>query len=317
MMARNVALAVAFFAALVFSTPSRALEKVRYAYPAKSLNYLPLFLGKDKGIYAAEGIDLELVLVTSRIQVTALTTGDLEFSGAQSQVSSAAALGFPVKVVGFITIKPTFWLVGRPEIHVIGDLKGKVIGITAIGSSTDTLARYLVRKHGLVPDKEVTLFATGTTANILAALNGGSVQAGMLSPPFHSMARLMGFHILAYLGDYVEQSLSGVGTSDKMLREHPETVTRVLRATLKSLRFVRQNKEETIQYIAREWKVDRPLAVELYGSMLPAFSPDGGMNEKGIRDALEREMGRVDKKDEIPLSRVVDLRLLKEAQKGL
>jgi len=294
-----------------------AAEKVRYAFPAKSLNYLPLFLGKDKGIYAAEGIDLELVLVTSRIQVSALTTGDLEFSGAQSQVSSAAALGFPVKVVGFITIKPTFWLTARPEIRSIADLKGKIIGITAIGSSTDTLARYIVRKHGLVPDKEVALFATGTTANILAALNGGSVQAGMLSPPFHSMAKLMGFHILAYLGDHVEQSLSGVGTSDKMLRERPETVKRVLRATLKSLRFVRQNKEETVQYIVREWKVDRPLAEELYASMLPAFSADGSMNEKGIRDALEREMGRVDKKDEIPLSRVVDLRPLREVQKGL
>jgi ABC-type nitrate/sulfonate/bicarbonate transport system substrate-binding protein len=311
---RRVAIALLV---LAFASCVHAAEKIRYAYPAKSLNYLPLFLGKDKGIYAAEGIDLELVLVTSRIQVTALTTGDLEFSGAQSQVSSAAALGFPVKVVGFITVKPTFWLTARPEIRSIPDLKGKVIGITAIGSSTDTLARYLVRKHGLVPDKEVTLFATGTTANILAALNGGSVQAGMLSPPFHSMARLMGFHILAYLGDYVEQSLSGVGTSDKMLRDRPDTVTRVLRATLKSLRFVRQNKEETIQYIAREWKVERALANELYTSMLPAFSPDGGMNEKGIRDALEREMGRVDKKDEIPLSRVVDLRLLKEAQKGL
>jgi len=294
-----------------------AAEKVRYAYPAKSLNYLPLFLGKDKGIYAAEGIDLELVLVTSRIQVTALTTGDLEFSGAQSQVSSAAALGFPVKVVGFITVKPTLWLTARPEIRSIPDLKGKVIGITAIGSSTDTLARYLVRKYGLVPDKEVALFATGTTANILAALNGGSVQAGMLSPPFHSMAKMMGFHILAYLGDHVEQSLSGVATSDKMLRDHPETVRKVLRATLKSLRFVRQNKEETVQYILREWKVERPLAEELYASMLPAFSPDGGMNEKGIRDALEREMGRVDKKEEIPLSRVIDLRPLKEAQKGL
>ncbi|HEX2385209.1 MAG TPA: ABC transporter substrate-binding protein [Candidatus Binatia bacterium] len=309
--------AAIFFVLLLCPSLISAAEKVRYAYPAKSLNYLPLFLGKDKGIYAAEGIDLELVLVTSRIQVTALTTGDLEFSGAQSQVSSAAALGFPVKVVGFITIKPTFWLTARPEIRSISDLKGKVIGITAIGSSTDTLARYIVRKYGLVPDKEVALFATGTTANILAALNGGSVQAGMLSPPFHSMAKLMGFHILAYLGDHVEQSLSGVATSDKMLRERPETVRRVLRATLKSLRFVRQNKEETVLYIIREWKVDRPLAEELYASMLPAFSPDGSMNEKGIRDALEREMGRVDKKDEIPLSRVIDLRPLREAQKGL
>ncbi len=305
------------FFLLFCSVHSPAAERVRYAYPAKSLNYMPLFLGKEKGIYAAEGIDLQLILVTSRIQVTALTTGDLEFSGAQTQVMSAAAIGFPVKVVGFITIKPSFWLVARPEIRSIADLKGKIIGITAIGSSTDTLARYLVRKHGLVPDKEVALFATGTTSNILAALNGGSVQAGMLSPPFHAMAKLMGFRILAYLGDHVEQSLSGVGTSEKMLRERSETVKKVLRATLKSLRFIRQNREETVQYIIREWKVDRPLAEELYASMVPAFSADGSMTEKGIRDALEREMGRVEMKDEIPLSRVVDLRLLKEAQKEM
>lgn len=308
---------VAVLLLLLSSITAAAAEKVRYAYPAKSLNYLPLFLGKEKGIYAAEGIDLELVLVTSRIQVTALTTGDLEFSGAQSQVSGAAAIGFPVKVVGFITVKPTFWLVGRPEIRSIPDLKGKIVGITAIGSSTDTLARYIVRKYGLVPDKEVALFATGTTSNILAALNGGSVQAGMLSPPFHAMAKLMGFHILAYLGDHVEQSLSGVGTSEKMLRERPETVKKVLRGLLKSLRFIRQNKEETVQHVIREWKVARPLAEELYASMLPAFSPDGSMNEKGIRDALEREMSRVEKKEEIPLSRVVDLRLLKEVQRDL
>lgn len=309
--------AVVFLFLLACPFTLAAAEKVRYAYPAKSLNYLPLFLGKEKGIYASESIDLELVLVTSRIQVTALTTGDLEFSGAQTQVMSAAAIGLPVKVVGFLTIKPSFWLVARPEIRSVSDLKGKVIGITAIGSSTDTLARYLVRKYGLVPDKEVALFATGTTSNILAALNGGSVQAGMLSPPFHAMAKLMGFHILTYLGDHVEQSLSGVGTSEKMLRERPETVKKVLRGLLKSLRFIRQNKEETVQHVIREWKVARPLAEELYASMLPAFSPNGSMNEKGIRDALEREMGRVDKKEEIPLARVVDLRLLKEVQRDL
>jgi NitT/TauT family transport system substrate-binding protein len=231
---------------------------------------------------------------------------------------ACAARGFPVKVVGFLTVKPSFWLVARPEIGTISDLKRKIIGITAIGSSTDILARYLVKKYGLVPDREVTLFATGTTSNILAALKGGSVQAGMLSPPFHAVAKLMGFRFLAYLGDHVEQALSGVGTSEKLLRDRPETVKKMLRATLKSLRFVRQNREETTRYIVKEWNVDRPLDEELYTSMIPAFSRDGGMAEKGIRDALEREMSRVDMvdmKEEIPLTRVVDLRLLKEVQK--
>ena len=305
-----------FASAILFmSVASEAAELVRFAYPAKSLNYLPLILGKHKGFYQAEGIDPEFIMVGSMTSAKALTTGDLEFSGAQAQVLGAAAKGLPVKVIAFITVKPSFWLIAKPEIRSIADLKGKVLGTTAIGSSTDTLARYLLKKNGLVPDKEVTMFATGTTGNILAAMKGGTVDAGILSPPFNAFAKTLGFRILAYLGDHVEQSISGIGTSEKLLREKPEMVKKVLRASLKGLRFVRQNRDETVQYIARDWSVDRPLAEELYLSMIPAFSADGSMAEKGIRETLEREREKLGIKEEIPLARVVDLRLLKQVQK--
>ena len=89
---------------------SIAADRVRFAYPAKSLNYLPVTLGRDKGIFLSEGIDLQMILVASTIQVAALTTGDIDFSGAQSQVMAGAARGLPVKVVGFLTVKPSFWL---------------------------------------------------------------------------------------------------------------------------------------------------------------------------------------------------------------
>ncbi|MGZ8486456.1 MAG: ABC transporter substrate-binding protein, partial [Candidatus Binatia bacterium] len=134
---------------------SLAADRVRFAYPAKSLNYLPITLGRDKGIFQAENLDLQMILVASTIQVAALTTGDIDFSGAQSQVMAGAARGLAVKVVGFLTVRPSFWLMAKPEIKSMAELKGKVIGITAIGSSTDTLARFLVSKNGLVPDRDV------------------------------------------------------------------------------------------------------------------------------------------------------------------
>jgi NitT/TauT family transport system substrate-binding protein len=294
-----------------------AADRVRFAYPAKSLNYLPVTLGREKGIYQADGIDLQMILVASTIQVTALTTGDIDFSGAQSQVMAGAARGLPVKVVGFITTKPSFWLMARPEIKTMAELKGKIIGITAVGSSTDTLARYLLSKNGVTPDRDTALLGTGTTANILTAMKAGTVDAGVLSPPFNAMAKQLGYRTLAYFGDYVDQSLSGVGTSDKMIRERPELVKRMLLATIKSLRFIQQRAIETKQFIAKEWAVDTAAADELYKSMVPAFSPDGGMDEKGIRDGLKRETERMALKEETPLSRVLDLRLLREVQKGL
>jgi len=295
---------------------SIAADRIRFAYPAKSLNYLPVTLGRDKGIFQSEAIDLQMVLVASTIQVAALTTGDIDFSGAQSQVMAGAARGLAVKVVGFLTIKPSFWLMAKPEIKSMAELKNKIVGITAIGSSTDTLARFLVSKNGLTPDRDVAFIGTGTTSNILTAMKAGTIDAGVLSPPFNAMAKQLGYRTLAYFGDYVEQSLSGLGTSDKMIRERPELVKRMLNATLKSLRFIQQRPVETAQFIAKEWSVDGAAADELYKSMLPAFSKDGGMDEKGIRDALKRETERMNLKEETPLSRVLDLRLLREVQKG-
>ncbi len=306
-----------FFMLSIGSDVGFAADRVRFAYPAKSLNYLPITLGRDKGIFQAEGIDLQMVLVASTIQVAALTTGDIDFSGAQSQVMAGAARGLPVKVVGFLTVKPSFWLMSKPEIRSMSELKGKVIGITAIGSSTDTLARFLVNRNGLAPDKDVAFIGTGTTSNILTAMKAGTVDAGVLSPPFNGMAKQMGYRTLAYFGDYVEQSLSGVGTSDRLIRERPELVKRMLSATLKSLRYVPQRPTEVTQFIGKEYGVDMATADELYKSMLPAFSKDGGMDEKGIRDALKRETERMNLKEETPLARVLDLRLLREVQQNL
>jgi ABC-type nitrate/sulfonate/bicarbonate transport system substrate-binding protein len=99
-----------------------------------------------------------------------------------------------------------------------------------------------------------------------------------------------------------------------MIRERAELIKRVLGATIKSLRYIQQRPAEVAQFIAKEYSVDGPTADELYKSMLPAFSKDGGMDEKGIRDGLKRETERMNLKEETPLAKVLDLRLLKEVQ---
>ena len=92
MKVRNLVVGLSIFSGVLLIPGKHfAADRVRFAYPAKSLNYLPVTLGRDKGIFQAEGIDLQMVLVASTIQVTALTTGDIDFSGAQSQVMAGAA----------------------------------------------------------------------------------------------------------------------------------------------------------------------------------------------------------------------------------
>jgi ABC-type nitrate/sulfonate/bicarbonate transport system substrate-binding protein len=100
-----------------------------------------------------------------------------------------------------------------------------------------------------------------------------------------------------------------------MIRDRAALVRRMLTATIKSLRFIQQRPADSIQFMSKEWNVNPTSASELYKSMLPAFSKDGDMDEKGIREGLKRETERLALKDETPLSRVLDLRLLREAQR--
>jgi ABC-type nitrate/sulfonate/bicarbonate transport system substrate-binding protein len=108
---------------------------------------------------------------------------------------------------------------------------------------------------------------------------------------------------------------SGFVATEKMIKEKPDVVKRVLRGTIKSLRYINNNGVDTTRYIAAGWKVEPALAAELYESMLRAYSPDGGMAEKAIREMMDREQERMGLKEQVPLARVVDLRLLKEVQK--
>ena len=167
----------------------------------------------------------------------------------------------------------------------------------------------------MTPDREVAFIGTGTTANILTAMKAGTVDAGVLSPPFNAMATQMGYRTLGLFRRLRRAVAFGLGTADQMIRERPELVRRMLTATIKSLRFIQQRPADSIQFIGKEWSVDSASATELYKSMLPAFSKDGGMDEKGIRDALKRETERMALKEETPLSKVMDLRLLREVQK--
>jgi len=107
-----------------------------------------------------------------------------------------------------------------------------------------------------------------------------------------------------------------VALGEEMIRERPDLVKRILTATIKSLKFIQQRPAESAQFITKEWSVDAASADDLYKSMLPAFSKDGDMDEKGIRDALKRETERMALKEETPLSRVLDLRLLREVQQN-
>jgi len=120
---------------------ANAQSKVLISAPSKSLSWFPIHLAREKGFYRAEGLDLDYVLMKPQLAMQALITGDVGYTTALGSTIRAALRNVPLRVVMTIADKPLFTLVTRPGIGSVEELRGKVLGISSFGASSDTYAR--------------------------------------------------------------------------------------------------------------------------------------------------------------------------------
>jgi ABC-type nitrate/sulfonate/bicarbonate transport system substrate-binding protein len=139
----------------------------------------------------------------------------------------------------------------------------------------------------------------------------------MGSPPLDFLGKKMGFVVLARAYELFSYPTSGVVASLKRIKEKPDEVQRVIKAGIKATRYIRQNRESTIQFMTEWSKIDREMATATYENVLKLFNEDGSVPEKGMLLVIDelKKLGKVER--EISLSEVADLSILKDAQKEL
>src|SRR5512142_2897363 len=124
-------------------------KKVRVSIPAANVTYLPLYAAKGEGCYEEEGLDVKFVLMPANLASTAVLTGDIDYNGAVTVVIGAAIKGQPIRAVIFTMRSPVESLMANPEVKDLSGLKGKKIGASSPGSTTDISARYILKQQGL------------------------------------------------------------------------------------------------------------------------------------------------------------------------
>jgi len=296
--------------------PTAPPQHVVLAIPAKSLAFLPYFVGKDKGIYEADGIDLEIQVMQSNLAVAAMTAGELAYTASTGSSIQAVVAEQPFKVVLFMVKDMIFSVVGAPEIASLADLRGKTIAITNLTASDDYAWRAAVRAHGVSPD-DVTAVTAQTTANSFAALTSGAVQAAVLSPPYDEQAERQGFRNLAWAADYLQRAQSGLVTTDKQLQERPAEVRRMLRATLRAMQYTAAQEADTLALIERDFAIAPDLARGTYQKVARTLSPDGEIAPEVLAAEIEDNKARLGVTTDVPVSRVADFAPLREVQREL
>lgn len=318
-MARIVALVIprilTILLTLSVAPPFAAAEKVRLALPSRSMGYLPMFIALHRGFLKDENLELELPALLPNIAHNALLSGEVEYHGVADSALRLAAKGAPLKSIFFSARLPNYFVMAKPTIKSVSELRGKMIAVSRFGGTTDLAARVALQANGLDPQKDVVLIMIGLGNTRNAALLAGSVDANIANPPDNSMLKQKGFRELLFLGDAMEFPSNGFTTTERRLSEHRDQVKRLLRAFYRGLLFTRDNPEESIKIVEREWKLDPAAARDSYQSIMKAASRDGASSDAGLRVHLKL-MQQADKTiGEIALNKMVDFRVLEEVRR--
>jgi ABC-type nitrate/sulfonate/bicarbonate transport system substrate-binding protein len=265
-------------------------EDVNVAISTVGLYELPLEIAKEKGFYRAEGLNVRVIVVKTGLQASALAAGDLDFSTVGGAAIRAAAKGLPVKAVMGWWDRPLHILVGRPAIKDIKDLKNKKVAISSIGSTPYIMVREALSAEGMNPDHDVTFMSIGGSSARLAALQAGTVDATPVDVAFIEEAAKLGLHEVLYFGDMVNLPLGGLAASDNKIKTNPEQIRRMIRATLKGLRFLKANREETVAMLKRHLLIGDDYAGKVYDFAIRSVNDQGDIGVKSLANEL-----RVDK----------------------
>ncbi|HEY1234274.1 MAG TPA: ABC transporter substrate-binding protein [Candidatus Binatia bacterium] len=309
---------------LSLATNSRAqsgLKKVRMGSSSTNVSFLALYTALNRGFFKDEGLDLEIVFMPANLASTAVLNGDLDYNGAVTGTIGAAVQGRPMKVLLFTVSKPLLFLIGQKNIKDLKQLKGKKIAGSSPGGSATLLANQALREVGLEPGKDVSVLQmSGNAASRFAVLESGVVDASLLSVPENIIAHEKGYNELLFLGDVVEFPQNGFGTSEKHIRENPDEVYRMVRATLRGLQFIwdKNNSEAVTNILMKQWKVNDPkMAAEMARQVGRVLTKDAYVKPQSVQVLVDlaRESAKVTRP--VNAMDVVDYSFLDKARKEL
>jgi len=311
-----------FFLLWILQTIAEAqhnLDRIVITYPSRSIASVDLYIAQERGFFRQEGLLADVVQVRGNIGVTALLSGDAHaVNNVGTVIRAMERSDLPLKVITQSLKKNLFWLVTKPEVKSLSELKGKIFGTTTFGGAQHLAAARLLQKAGLNPDKDITVVIGGDVPAQLQSLVSGTIQLAALSPPTVILARdKFKLKIHGSTLEDLPNLQNGLAFTEKMLREKRELVRRILRARSRAHRYFWENERGSAEVLANYLKVELPVALESYRLARPAFTTNGLATDKEVEDFLRADAEVLKLKEPVPAARIFDFSLQKDVNQEL
>ena len=298
--------------------PSK-LTPVRIGIVSRSTLDMPFYVAQERHFFHEEGLEPEIILMRANLSVQALLGGSIDFGTATGTAVSAIVNGAEVRVVLAMSDAPSFDLIVHPSITSVQQLRGKKIGVTGIGGLNEILARQiLIANH--VPPEQVTFLALGASDVTYVSLKAGVVEATMLQIPQTFMAQDEGFRKLASGGEVYRMVQGGLATAKTTVSERPELVAKTIRATLRAVRLIKNDKKYALEFMKGPYldlgKERERFTERAYEAAVRGYAPAGLVDEKLQREMIATAVQRV-KAAPPPAERVFDFSFARKVSESL
>lgn len=260
-----ILLATALLAGCVGVAPTTPIAKpantqINVCYSSATAISGVLVYALEKNIFAKYGLDVNLTYVEGgSTATTALIANDFDICqvAGVSVVNAGVAGANLVIIAGQINTYP-FSLMVTPEINAPEDLRGRVLGISEFGGSSDTAMRVALKSIGLQPDEDVTIVAVGGQNQRIAAMESGAIAGTMVSIPQTVRARSLGYRELLNMAELnAPYQHTVLATSKQFLTYQRETTRHFLEATIDAVIQMKSDRQGVIDVMAEHLLLDK------------------------------------------------------------
>ncbi|HWW08083.1 ABC transporter substrate-binding protein [Collimonas sp.] len=300
---RSVATATILSCGL-FTASVRAAEKITIIVGGiNKLIYLPPKLAENLGYFKDEGLDVDLQSQPAGVDAE----NELLAGAAQAVVGyydhtiDLQSKGKAVQsIVQFGLVPGGMEMVradAASQIGNMGDIKGKTIGVTGLGSSSSFLGQYLASVHG-VKSTDYSILPVGAGNSLFVALKQKRIDVAWTTEPTTSVLLTSGEAKVLVDMSTIEGTKAALGglypasslyVQSDWLLSHKDTATKLARAFVRTLQFIHTH---TAQEIADKMPRDyyggnKPLYIQALNASLPMYSADGKMPDGGPENVLK------------------------------
>ena len=237
---------------LALSTSASAQPaRVSVAYTGVGPTHLPVLIANDTGIFALNGLDVQVIRAQAAVATMSLISGEVGFIQAAAPavvLSNLSGSGTVYVASGYVGLD--YWLVSSPKVKTGDQIRGGIIGVSGLTGASFTATQLALKKLGLNPAKDVSILAVGGTPERLAALRSGRIQATLLNPPTIFMAERQGFLVLADVSSLPFQN-NGVVATRKFIREQPSLVRRYVKAQIEAVHLMKTDRRTGLNVFAK------------------------------------------------------------------